>query len=198
MKISEKITRISITALLFCAAAFWLANENISAQIQTGQGERKVKIRVGTTRAEAEKGQTPELWAVVVGVSRFQNGGQKIEGNQITNLKYAADDAQAIYNFLRSDEGGSFRDVGEGGHMILLKDEQATKANVEQALNNLKQAKPQDYFVVYIATHGVLVPKSDAKSRFTQEIPFFLLHDATRAMPKAWKEAPFAWTPSSS
>ncbi|HEX9001372.1 MAG TPA: tetratricopeptide repeat protein [Blastocatellia bacterium] len=178
MRIINRIARVATIAILLGGAVFWIANKNSAAQVQTGQGERKVKIRVGTTRAETDKGQTPELWAVVVGVSRFQNGGQKIEGNQITNLKYAADDAQAIYNFLRSDEGGSFRDVSEGGHMVLLKDEQATKANVEQALNNLKQAKPQDYFVIYIATHGVLVPKSDAKSRFTQEIPFFLLHDA--------------------
>lgn len=127
MRIINRIARVATIAILLGGPVFWIANKNSAAQVQTGQGERKVKIRVGTTRAETDKGQTPELWAVVVGVSRFQNGGQKIEGNQITNLKYAADDAQAIYNFLRSDEGGSFRDVSEGGHMVLLKDEQAPK-----------------------------------------------------------------------
>lgn len=163
----------TIVVLLFGLELCW--SNGISAQ---GQGERKLKIRVGASRAETEKGRAPELWAVVVGVSRFQNGGQSVDGNKITNLKYAADDAQSVYNFLSSDEGGGFRDVKDGGHMILLKDEQATKFNVELALNSLKQAKPDDYFIIYVATHGVLVPKTDSKTNRTQEIPFFLLHDA--------------------
>lgn len=173
----QKIIRAFSLASLGCAAAFWWAGV-LKAQEQTGTGERKVRIRVGASRSEVEKGRTPELWAVVVGVSRFQYGGQSVDGNQIANLKYAADDAQSVYNFLRSDEGGGFRDISENGHMILLKDEQATKANVEQALSSLKLAKPDDYFVIYIATHGVLVPKSDPKSRFTQDVPYFLLYDA--------------------
>jgi len=134
-------------------------------------------LRVGMSKAEAGKGPAPELWAVVVGVSRFQYGNQRIEGTQITNLKYAADDAQSVYNFLRSDEGGGFRDVADGGHLILLKDEDATKTKVEQALLTLKQSKPNDYFIIYIATHGVLIPHVDNKTKNTQEVPHFLMHD---------------------
>ncbi|MEP7341289.1 MAG: caspase family protein [Acidobacteriota bacterium] len=168
----------SIPLCLFATLALIAAIYPLRSLHAQSDGERRLKFRVGVSRPEAEKGNLPELWAVVVGVSRFQNGGRNLDGNQISNLKYAADDAQAIYNFLRSEEGGSFRDVSENGHLILLKDEQATKANVEQALNSLKQAKPGDYFIVYIATHGVLVPKTDPKSNATQEIPYFLLHDS--------------------
>jgi uncharacterized caspase-like protein len=141
------------------------------------QGERGLKIRVGASPAESSSGQKPELWAVVVGVSRYQQGGLDVEGSRISNLKYAAEDALAIGNFLRSEEGGGFRDASDNGRLILLKDEHATRANVEQALSTLKQAKPEDYFVLYIAAHGVLVPQSDSRTNVTEEIPYFFLHD---------------------
>jgi len=141
------------------------------------QGERGLQIKVGASRQEVEGGRTPQLWAVVLGVSRYKHGGQNLDNNQISNLKYAAEDAQAVYDFLRSDEGGGFRDVAEGGHMVLLKDEQATKAEAERALSALKQARPEDYFVIYIAAHGVLAPQLNPQSKVTEEIPYFLLYD---------------------
>lgn len=165
----KKLVPILSLSVLLCAVAS-TASSRLKAQERI--------LRVGVSRAETGKGPLPDLWAVVVGVSRFQYGNQRIEGTQITNLKYAADDAQAIYNFLRSDEGGGFRDVADGGHLILLKDEDATRTRVEQALSSLKQAKPNDYFIIYIATHGVLIPRVETKSRTTQEIPHFLMHDA--------------------
>ncbi|MFN7944274.1 MAG: caspase family protein [Blastocatellia bacterium] len=138
---------------------------------------RDVRIRVGATQQEVTAGKLPQLWAVIIGISRYGNGDEFINGSQIRNLKYAADDAQAIYDFLRSDEGGGFRDVSEGGHLLLLKDEQATRAGVERALQSLKQSRPEDYFVLYIATHGILVPQPDPQLKTTREIPYFVLYD---------------------
>ena len=79
---------------------------------------------------------------------------------QIQNLKSAADDAQALYDYLRSDQGGGFAD----DHIILLKDEAATKDSVEQALTKLRQSKPDDFFVLFIAAHGVLANDGDVNS----------------------------------
>ncbi|MEW6730078.1 MAG: caspase family protein [Acidobacteriota bacterium] len=141
------------------------------------QDQRERGLKVGATTQETLAGRKVELWAVLIGISRYQYGDQNIDGNQISNLKNAADDAQAIYDFLRSDEGGNFRNVTEGGHMILLKDEQATLANVERALSLLKQTKPDDYFVIYIAAHGALIPERSKKSDTTIEVPYFVLYD---------------------
>ena len=70
--------------------------------------ERGLKSRVGATRTELKSGtaKNVNLWAVLIGISRFKNGDQSVGGMQIQNLKSAADDAQAIYDYLRSDEGG--------------------------------------------------------------------------------------------
>lgn len=141
--------------------------------------ERGLKVKVGATPEEVKSGKAAQtdLWAVLIGVSRYKYGDQNIGGNQISNLKSAADDAQGIYEFLRSPEGGGFRDESEGGHMILLKDEQATKANVEAALTKLKKAKPNDYFVLYIAAHGAMVSQRATGSSSLVELPYFLLYD---------------------
>jgi uncharacterized caspase-like protein/tetratricopeptide (TPR) repeat protein len=149
-----------------------------------GQNQRERGLKVGSTPEEIRSGRTVELWATIIGVSRYKNGDQNLDGYQISNLKNAADDAQAIYDFLRSEEGGSFKDVSEGGHVILLKDEQATKVNVELALASLKQAKPDDYFVIYIAAHGALVPQREPNSKTTVDFPYFVLYDTDlRDMP---------------
>jgi uncharacterized caspase-like protein/tetratricopeptide (TPR) repeat protein len=131
-------------------------------------------------RSRSAAAVNPEVdrWAILIGVSRYRLGDQNLGGNQIPNLKNAADDAQALYDFLRNDEMGGFRDVKDGGRMILLKDEDATRANVERALATLKQSKPDDYFVIYIAAHGALVPEPDPRTRTVQEIPYFALHDS--------------------
>jgi tetratricopeptide (TPR) repeat protein len=138
---------------------------------------RERGLKVGAQPAEVSGGRDIQRWAVVIGISRYKNGDKNVNGVTVPNLINAADDAQKFYNFLRSPEGGDFRDVSEGGKMVLLKDEQATKSNVEQALNMLKQAKPEDYFIIYIAGHGANVPAPDPKTKITLEVPYFILHD---------------------
>jgi tetratricopeptide (TPR) repeat protein len=163
-----------LVPLLVCAFAISAIPASATAQDQRSRG---LKIKVGATSQEASSNQPIDLWAVLIGVSRYKYGDQNLDGYQIGNLKNAADDAQAIYDFLRSPEGGNFRDESEGGHMVLLKDEQATRANVEKALANIRKAKPNDYFVIYIAAHGSLVPYRAPGSNTTVDIPYFVLHD---------------------
>ncbi|MGH9851777.1 MAG: caspase family protein [Blastocatellia bacterium] len=168
------MARLRDSLIILFVIAMLIAPARSTAQ---SQGERGLKIRVGAPSNANQNAPAPTLWAVVVGISRYQYGGQDVEGSLISNLKYAAEDAQAFSNFLRSEEGGGFRDQSDGGHLILLKDEQATRANLEQALVKMKQAKPEDYFVLYIASHGVLVPQTDPKTNVTEEIPYFFLYD---------------------
>ena len=136
--------------------------------------ERGLKIKVGATSGESSSHGGPVgLWAVLIGVSRYQYGDQDLDGNHISNLKHAADDAEAMHDFLRSPEGGGFQE----DHIFSLQDENATKANVLAALAKLKQAKPNDFFVIYIAAHGGVIPYTDPKTNATRDIPYFLLYD---------------------
>ena len=66
---------------------------------------------VGATSGEMSRQGAPVgLWAVLIGVSRYQYGDQDLDGNHISNLKHAADDAEAMHDFLRSPEGGGFQE----------------------------------------------------------------------------------------
>jgi uncharacterized caspase-like protein/tetratricopeptide (TPR) repeat protein len=134
--------------------------------------ERGLSIKVGATGEDVAAKRAVNLWAVVIGVSRYKYGDQNVDGNQISNLKNAAEDASEVYKFLRSPEGGSFPEA----NVSLLVDEQATKANVTAALEKLKQSKPDDYFVVFIAAHGVIWQERGASGR-TEEYPYFVLYD---------------------
>ena len=169
----ESIIRASIAAFLSLATGALLFNSP-PARAQNQQ-ERGLKVKIGSTKIERSTGRDKEvrLWAVLVGISRFKNGDQNVGGMQIQNLKSAADDAQAIYEFLKSEEGGSFPD----NQIILLKDEQATKAEVEKALAKLKETKPDDFFVTFIAAHGVLAQQFDTKQGRTVEVPYFIMYD---------------------
>ncbi len=136
------------------------------------QQERALTVKVGVTKEDATAKRDVNLHAVLIGISRYQFGDQNIDGNQISNLKSPADDATDIAKFLRSPEGGNFSDA----NISLLIDEQATKAKVEAALEKLKQSKPDDYFVIFIAAHGVIWQEKGASGR-TEEFPYFVLHD---------------------
>ncbi|HVG20161.1 MAG TPA: hypothetical protein VNI02_14010, partial [Blastocatellia bacterium] len=178
--IKKSIIEVAVSVSLFTS----LLVITVGASRTNAQSiqERGLKVKVGATRAEMNSGraQNVQLWAVLIGVSRYKNGDQNIGGYQIQNLKSAADDAQAIYEFLRSEEGGSFPE----DHIILLKDERATKAEVERALTKLKETKPDDFFITFIAAHGVLAPRFDTKLGKTVEVPYFVVHDTDpRDMP---------------
>jgi uncharacterized caspase-like protein/tetratricopeptide (TPR) repeat protein len=167
-----------LASVIASAMLFGLAFFNTSNIVQAqDERERGLKTKVGATPEELKSGDDVQLWGVIIGVSIYKNGDQTTKEGQIPNLKNAADDAQAMYDFLRSTNGGGFKEAGEGGHLVLLKDENATKANVERELAKLKQAKPHDYFVLYIAAHGALVPQVNPQSRRSEDVAYFVLYD---------------------
>lgn len=90
----------------------------------------------------------PQRWAVVIGVSDYQNPG-------IPSLKYAHKDAEAFANFLRTPEGGGY----DNEHMRVLLNKDATLPNVRDALINfLSNAIDIDLVVLYFAGHGAPEP----------------------------------------
>ncbi|MBS1812069.1 MAG: caspase family protein [Acidobacteria bacterium] len=158
----NRLSYLSLTILLSAVTFLAIAQTR----------DRGLTIKVGATKEDAAANRNVNLWAVVIGVSRYKFGDQNVDGNQISNLKNAAEDATEIYKFLRSNEGGNFPE----SNISLLVDEQATKANIEASLEKLKQSKPDDYFVVFIAAHGVIWQEKGASGR-TEEYPYFVLYD---------------------
>ena len=129
-------SRIAIVSFAFLCAFALFGLRGGAAQTQ----ERGLKIKVGATSGELTSDHGPEvgLWAVLIGVSRYQFGDQDLDGNRISNLKHAAEDCEAVRDFLMSPEGGGFHE----DHIVALQDETATKANVQAALAKLKRSKP--------------------------------------------------------
>ncbi len=179
-KLTSKLTILRFAAIFTILSTVLVSPASRITVAQ--ERERGLKIKVGATSGEmsASTGPPVGLWAVVIGVSRYLYGDQDLDGNHISNLKHAADDAEAVRDFLRSPEGGGFQD----DHIFSLQDEDATKANVLAALNKLKQAKPNDFFVIYIAAHGSVIPSTDPQTKTTRDVPYFLLYDTDLREPE--------------
>ncbi len=95
-------------------------------------------------------------WAVIIGISKYQHSKR----NGLTNLIFADDDAKA---FARS-----LHNVGwSESHIKLLINEQASKRNIEIALESwLSKAGPNDQVVLFWAGHGFPDPENPEKVYF--------------------------------
>lgn len=88
-------------------------------------------------------GPVADKHALVVGVGRFQKG--------ITPLHYANKDAYDVYSYLVDPGGGGFRKE----NVVLLRDEYATRQNVQRALDEIRRrAREDDLVLVYFSSHG--------------------------------------------
>jgi hypothetical protein len=126
------------------------------AHTKTGASEVKiVKVKWDGAFAELLK---PKLYAVVVGVSNYDNSDLK--------LKYAAKDASDFAADLERQEGGIYGKV----NVKLLTNEKATRDDIVAALEWLEgEVTSRDVGMVFMAGHGV----TDTKQRF-----YFLPVDA--------------------
>lgn len=92
---------------------------------------------------DIRKPDVADKWALVIGISNFQN--------RELHLGYTRIDAQAFASLLRDPAYGRFRP----DHVKVLADEQATTVNIKAGLGWLsRMAGPDDLALVYIATHG--------------------------------------------
>lgn len=107
--------------------------------------------------------QERNLWAVVVGISQFEN----LPPNQ--QLEFADKDAEAFARFLGSPRG---RAVPEA-NIKLLVNQDANLGNVRKYLGAWlrRSAGPNDTVYIFIATHGV-VEKQGARGSF------LIVHDS--------------------
>lgn len=102
-------------------------------------------------------------FAVVIGISEY-------EDPEIPDLEFADDDAQAFYDFLRSDRAG-LGGIPEENIRLLLNDD-GTYRNMRSALYTfLEQATDDDVVYIYIAAHGAPNPNRP-------DDLFILPHDA--------------------
>jgi len=84
-------------------------------------------------------------YAVVIGISEHKFRGKM----GLTDLRYAARDAQALAAHLRSDQGGRF------DHVTLLCNQEATTQNVKIALRErLREVQENDFVVIAWSGHG--------------------------------------------
>jgi hypothetical protein len=108
---------------------------------QTEKAESNPKKEMVVPVGRTDIGQR---WAVVIGVSEY-------EDSRIPGLRYAARDAQSVYDWLVSPNGGRFAP----SRVNLLLDRNATNENIKEALFAwLKQAIEEDLVVIYFAGHG--------------------------------------------
>jgi len=94
----------------------------------------------------AAGGPLEDKWAVVIGLSEFADPS-------VPTLKYSAKDAKDFYDYLTDPAGGKF----EKDHVMLLLNKDATKVNIEDALEDSflpHAANPRDLVVIYLSTHG--------------------------------------------
>ncbi len=82
------------------------------------------------------------LHVIAVGINKYRNPA--------LNLNYAEPDARGILEFFRLKGKGLFKTVT----LDALYDEQATKSNIVSRLERLKDTRPEDVVLIYLASHG--------------------------------------------
>jgi tetratricopeptide (TPR) repeat protein len=131
----------SVFLVVLCAA--------LSAQPQPAQQrQRDLKLEKIETPETPKAPVIPRSYAVIVGISRYQNLPANLQ------LQYAERDAQAIYTILISPEGGNFK--AENVHV--LTGDRATLAGLRREIDAWlpSVAKPGDRVLVYFAGHGFM------------------------------------------
>ncbi|MEW5736980.1 MAG: caspase family protein [Thermodesulfobacteriota bacterium] len=104
-------------------------------------------------------GAESKQWAIIIGISDYQND-RKARGEQgLPDLAGAANDAQAYYDFLAGPQHVP------KDRLVLLKDSQASVRAIRRAFLTLgRQAGENDQFLVFFAGHGIAGPEAGNRS----------------------------------
>jgi hypothetical protein len=90
-------------------------------------------------------------YALVVGIGKFQY----VPINKF--LQYTTSDARDFYEYLINPQEGNF----PSNNVILLADSQATKRNIDNAMDKIERtAGPDDLVCLFISSHGVQPDKN--------------------------------------
>jgi tetratricopeptide (TPR) repeat protein len=134
-------------AVVTSAAVCAFAQQQPPSQPPPKQQQRDLKIeKIPDEPVPLPKGGIPRSYAVIVGISRYQNLPEKLQ------LQYSERDAQSIYTILISPEGGNFKQ--ENVHM--LTGAKASLAAVRHEIGDWlpSVAKDGDRVLIYFAGHG--------------------------------------------
>ena len=113
--------------------------------------------------------------AVVAGISNYQD-------EAIPDLRYADKDAEALVAYLKSKAGGEVPD----DNIILLKNEQATTAQIGSALDWLmEESEEGDIAFIYFSGHG------DVETKTKMQFGYLLTYDSP---PKVYVAGAFPLT----
>ncbi|KAF0179552.1 MAG: peptidase C14 caspase catalytic subunit p20 [Nitrospirae bacterium] len=134
--------------------------------IRVKEWERRIGSLFSRARVVQQSGSpdTPpgpvrSRYAVVVGVGQFMEQG-------ITPLQFAVRDAESFYRFLADAGKTSF----PRENIIYLTNQQATKANIQNAFNRIKSlAREDDLVVFYMSSHGAPPDKNGAVNLVTYD-----------------------------
>lgn len=145
----------------------------VPENIKVKEWEKKIeeifkrRPKSGVKETEAPGTDTATKYALLVGVSRFQEP-------KIT-LQYAKNDAVAFYDYLTSTQGGFPKE-----NVTLLTNEKATKSNIEQALERVENLSTRDDLVlVYFSSHGT--------PPYTDGVVHVVTYDTVLTRTAAWK-----------
>lgn len=114
----------------------------------------------------------PNLHAIIVGINRY--------GNEFISLKYAASDAASFAETLKNSTGAIF---GNTNITVLTSFEETSKDAVKNAFAKVQNSiKPNDLFVFYISSHG-LIDTVDGEEQYyllTSNVFFLSSHQIQR------------------
>jgi len=132
--------------------------KNLVQVVAVNQDGVKSEATLSLTRAVDQQ----EIWAAVIGVSRYEDSGIKA-------LSFADSDAEAFRRYLVNDLG-----VPES-HISMLINEGATRQQIIRTLGDRlrSQAGPDDIVFIYFAGHGANEPdrrSNDGSSKYL--LPF--------------------------
>ena len=166
------------------------AAQRFVATVSLPANKQSVKVvataPTGETATAEASPRIAKKWAVIVGVGDYKS-------TDIQDLRYAARDARAMYDFLRSPAAGPF----EAENILLLTDEKATAQAIREAMFVfLQKADYNDLVVIYFAGHGApdptrpdnlyLLPHdADVKSLAATGFPMWDVKTALRRQIKA-------------
>lgn len=121
-----------------------IANENEKDPTVSAESIAARRSDINATEATPSTKTIRDKWALVVGVSKFQD-------KRIPQLRYSAKDARDFRDFLVKEANFA------PDHVRLLLDEKATERRVMSELGNkflARVAKPDDLIVLFFSTHG--------------------------------------------
>jgi WD40 repeat protein len=114
----------------------------------------------------------PTIHALIVGINRY--------GNEFLSMKYAVSDAKSFADTLKNSAGPL---VSKVNIKILTEFEETSKENIKKSLGDIRDViKPNDLFVFYMASHGLIDIVDDEEQYYllTSNVFFLSSHQIAK------------------